>query len=727
MNPTIVQAQSDSISKLNILAIPVIPSDRVPERTMTDIRNTMTDIEDYIDEQSYGSTKVSIELGFWLPLEGTTDDYSNNETEPLNTQLAHDTIILLEAEYDLSFYDYVIVVFAGKSVYRSDSGIHTYRTAVPLSRIFSQPVKTVVVSEWSDSSSAIYLILSGLGASKLTWRDPWNWGIGSFCVMGGGDAGLCAYTKMKIGYLKQNHIYDYLNGTVRLRLTPLSYRLDDYCAVRYTVGNGIYFLIELRENTGRDALLSQHGILITKVNETALSLGFPGIEILLPRNTESFSQATLTTGESFHSSEDGIAVKVIVSSSDGASIVISDAPIQDWYSVNRMEIEECEGIRFLDIAYVNHSIFGENLWVALGIECDTYTYLSIHESKDYGRNWEELFNTKGFVNISNYNGKLAHYQGKPLFVAPMEQGGNWFTGICWYETYIESNYRVINLSSYCEARLIPYWELQVSSNEGHMYFLIQSQLNGSISMTFFSLSQEGWKNSTLPGLSFPETRMTNCRSDELPILFARNTSGIYKFQFNSSTLIKISDHLIWNLHCLNYNGEYLAYQREDGNQTSYVLSMVNSTTLIPLINQISYYPKVVDIGVWNNSISMIVHDANGTYIYSHRNGIERVWNIENVSIDIYRCAMLDVIPSKLVWTPFVTYNDGYLATFHYDFTTPETAITKVWSYSILDYDEYAFVASISLLFGSIVVGVVLLRYGNKKMEQYQSLLPCEFD
>jgi hypothetical protein len=210
--------------------------------------------------------------------------------------------------------------------------------------------------------------------------------------------------------------------------------------------------------------------------------------------------------------------------------------------------------------------------------------------------------------------------------------------------------------------------------------------------------------------------MTNTINEAPPILFAWNTSGIYSFPFNNSKVTRISEQHTSNLHCIEYDKIYLAYEHYEGNQTSYVLSTVNSTTLTTLVKQESVYPDIIDISVWNNSIAMLVSDANGTYVHIYGNDSDRRWNIQQSYR--YTGAMMDVIPTSCTQSPIVHCIDGILATLHYDYTIPKTADTIVWSDTIIEYSVFHFVIGVSILVGIMGVGKVITRKGYEKRKWF---------
>lgn len=304
-SPTIPTVWSKSTGKQNILVILVRFPDVNPSLSPEQLKEKyFVKLNQYLKAVSYNQTSIEGKVTDWHTLPRGVDHYRlsrhNLEVKKTNVfELIQDAVDLADEE-ELSRYDMIFISLGAKHSDYGMMGLCGYPGMLGWQN--QLPVKTKTKQQAIPQGVAIFCenahvgvvfhdmahILGGiqqgkrvlpclydhdLQAAKGPFRDHYQFyliNVGYFDPMSchfydlkQGPPGVCAWTKLRLGWIAPNRIVEIDRGTSKsLGIGPLSSGKSEVCAVKVPITSTTYYLIENRQPIGPDKNLPCHGVLV---------------------------------------------------------------------------------------------------------------------------------------------------------------------------------------------------------------------------------------------------------------------------------------------------------------------------------------------------------------------------------------------------------------------------------------------------------------------------------
>ncbi|MHA1168970.1 MAG: reprolysin-like metallopeptidase, partial [Candidatus Hodarchaeales archaeon] len=312
--------------KQNVIVLCIYSNETVPQTSIGEIELIMDEVIEYYTECSYSQVSLSYEVVGWLKSNRPMSSYA---VESTSGEVAHggafdtlvfDTIALGETLVDFSNYDRLVIVHAGhgKQEYTLGNSSHIGTCHMPGwyptndGRVFKG---ASIVSEFDDMTSFAHELGHDFGAVDLydyESKRSSSTGISYWGIMNSGhEVHMCAYNKLKVGWIDKNDIFLLQEESCRVDLVPISCQTSGYRAIRYNLPDGRYYLIEARSSSGFDENLLDSGVLVMLVNESRLSERRDGVQLQIPTQSSWLSDASLREGETYYHLENSFAVRVV--------------------------------------------------------------------------------------------------------------------------------------------------------------------------------------------------------------------------------------------------------------------------------------------------------------------------------------------------------------------------------------------------------------------------------
>ena len=324
----------NSVKVYNYVVILVEFSDIKHSIDLQDIRKTLQDLSNYIEEVSYGRYKLNFFLvKKWYVLPKSINHYSYYLDE-----LLWDSIKAADSDVDFSKWQRVIIVHAGEDAAftNDEKDIRSQYFSVGC----GAPARTndgvlissaIIVSEYSTLGVYVHEFLHSLGAIDLygppgerekpigIWdvmATGWRSGVkvrGRYLILGLSPTYPSSWTKIRIGFFRKSDLMIIGPGHHEVEILPLEDQNSGVHAVKIPITSSKYYLIEVREKRGFDSHLPCEGFLIYICDEEATNVG-NGILRLIDANgfTPTLDDASFKPGQVFHDREHNLVIRFLM-------------------------------------------------------------------------------------------------------------------------------------------------------------------------------------------------------------------------------------------------------------------------------------------------------------------------------------------------------------------------------------------------------------------------------
>jgi len=261
-------------------------SDTRHTKSADDIDRTMSLVDGYWRNVSYGKISIVWSISGWYLLDHTLQYYGTDIDREGNdanaTQLLHDSVMAADNDVDYRDFHHVVVVHAGMdqtiSNRTSDLWPHHW-VGLNISTNDGAPLDDAMyVSELGGLGTYVHEFAHSLGLPDLYPRDKnkthlvRDWSLMDYGNWLGdpkqsAPSGLEAWSLTKLGWVSTVEVNPTAEGTI-MTLYPLE-RDFGTRVLKIPTSEEVYYLIELRMKIGVDNALPFSAVLISLINETA--------------------------------------------------------------------------------------------------------------------------------------------------------------------------------------------------------------------------------------------------------------------------------------------------------------------------------------------------------------------------------------------------------------------------------------------------------------------------
>jgi M6 family metalloprotease-like protein len=345
ISPSEIEAEKTPVlGTLTIAIIAVYFKDVQPKRTIEDLNSQMERMNEYYKEVSYGKVSLSWSIFGWVKLSRSLESYgrdvggiddTNGDTGIDSYLLVFDAIALVDKDVDFSQYSYLMVLHAGYGQESSGNSSDIWSVAYirgiaakTAERTYSQFAIIPELEARGAVSLGVWCHEFGhlLGLPDLYGRDEkTNPNVGLWDLMARGSWGgdppgsspshLCAWSKIKLGWIDENAIQIVEQGSKAESL--LGSENASTMAIKIPTSK-TYYLLEFRDGKGFDAFLPS-GILILFVDERR----DPAFVKVIPQHGDrTLSTATLSPGELFFDKDNIVQVAPVSRKGDSIDLIV---------------------------------------------------------------------------------------------------------------------------------------------------------------------------------------------------------------------------------------------------------------------------------------------------------------------------------------------------------------------------------------------------------------------
>ncbi len=718
----IVDTNPDTVIHETIV-IPVYADDENPETPIGIIAERMEDVRDFYLENSYNSVTFHSQIVGWVKLPRNLSSYLIETDEEgkleLDRAIFRDAISLVDNEVDFRKYDTLVIIHAGPSNQLSQTdGVYINTSFIPQS--FSADGNTIVgasiVSEQYSAPTICHELGHRLGADDLYDYNYKNSSIGPWCLMSSGSSGFCGYTKQDLGFIQEDEIFDFENGTYRITLSPLSSDFFGYRLVKHQLPDGRVMYIEGRDDSlGSDIRLPSGGILIYIINETSINQRRGENEVIWYQESNWWREAPLRVGESIGISEHSISVEFIEINSEGYVLDVSTVIEEDWMLCERITLDEESEFRDVDIIWETEFDDSTTYYASAVVNRNSWNILQFYKSVNHGRNWELFFDSGRSFNVSSSQNDFVMYDFNLWVIGRFQLNGEWTdsAGVYLNEqlhfhnlTNFINDTRTHGISASCSQDTM-YISLSVGSSSNRSICCI-TRFNGTWSSEFVVTNGEV----TWPDMSTPSP------TGGVPWISFYNSSGQFMIEFGSKIAIQIDEVYCWEHKIIQDSDSVLIVSHivENGSQYLRVKEWTNDTGVSTVFNRGVYNPSLFSVFIGPQNQTWIIARDNGS-IYSHiltmsGNTTEELprygWGTEYSASDNY---VYDIEGPMVL-----AVDDLLISTLEYRGHPPEDAILEIWFFretTSMGED----IGSVLIVIGGVslaVIAIILVYFIKKK-------------
>jgi M6 family metalloprotease-like protein len=283
----------------NLIAILVEFPDKAHTFTSSQVEmNSITALDDYIDEVSYGHVQVGGDTTQWYTLSNNRAHYVDGTSFPSDPKfdIIPEAIALADPDVDFSNYDGVTIIHAGQGQELSHDwqdywssewwGFSINVDGVTIRRASVSPEESlpgdpsfigVLAHEFGhdlglpDLYDVDYSGEQFVGHWGLMGAGSWNGPMG----LGDQPAHMMGWSKSQLGWVNASTTVEVISDLTAV-IDPLELSTFGYHLIRINITSEHYFLLEVRKKIGYDASLpisgpGGEGVVITEVDETLAS------------------------------------------------------------------------------------------------------------------------------------------------------------------------------------------------------------------------------------------------------------------------------------------------------------------------------------------------------------------------------------------------------------------------------------------------------------------------
>jgi M6 family metalloprotease-like protein len=264
-------------------------------REMKDLQDLFSTAKSYFAEASYNSYNIEFTIYGWYRIDKTTASYGRDsqlsiddpdvDGTPDTCRLIQDTINLADADVDFRQFRYLVVVHSGSGQectgktediwscaylmgiwFRSKEESFSKAAIVPETQVRGGNPIGVIVHEFGHLLGLpdLYSTNEQVGPWDVMGRGTWR-GYPAGAI----PALLCAWNRIRLGWLDETHVHVFKGNFDVVTLTPVAIRSREVKVVKIPLKDGSYYFVEYRVKVGFDSALPQSGVLISRVRNTS--------------------------------------------------------------------------------------------------------------------------------------------------------------------------------------------------------------------------------------------------------------------------------------------------------------------------------------------------------------------------------------------------------------------------------------------------------------------------
>ena len=353
-------------------------------------RKTLTSLNNYVYEQSYGLTWVEPDFKGWVLLPDSLEKY---KVSPNNFQvdkrkvkkLIEDTMTAIEDDVDFSRYQNILIIPGASTMPGKGYGMMCY-CANPgmLTGVRGNPrFVTVVSKSGKEFSGGVFVgtenaplgmlthdyfhALGGVyqdkrlvpclynferqaeASRKHEWEyctnyvGPWDVMSAHYVKPDSPPPGISSFTRIRLGWISTMQVKLVKPGeTVYVSLSPLE-KKGETLVIKIPLKTGQYYLLENRQPIGYDQILPDSGLLILKINPEAEEGS--GTVMVMDANSDAlnFSEATFKLDRDnrnlFHDRDNDIAVIPLWAEGEKLGVLVTNREKSDTALKTAIEIQ----------------------------------------------------------------------------------------------------------------------------------------------------------------------------------------------------------------------------------------------------------------------------------------------------------------------------------------------------------------------------------------------------
>ncbi len=335
-DPTSIEGKPELVTgAIQITVIPVYFPDCPPTLPLANISSMIFgNISDYFFEESYGAVWLTGSVLDWFSVENNRSFYVRGSLNSPDSEIrknASEGCSLFREEVEdqftmieSNFTEHILILYSG------GSSIHPHHRVLTVDvDDVSRNCETSIAPELYSFGTITHEIAHGLGLHDLYNKDKlncWSTFMGSYDLMsnagsGHSISGMCAYSKISLGWIKPSEILDInINSTVRLL------RIEEWGegprVIRIPIDRWRYYLVEVQY------YWQASGILISRVDRSRDTGGYGRVEIVRSAlGVQRIEHSLFTEHQKFIDPYLGLTIEVIENDDPWHEVGISFAPV----------------------------------------------------------------------------------------------------------------------------------------------------------------------------------------------------------------------------------------------------------------------------------------------------------------------------------------------------------------------------------------------------------------
>ncbi|MHA1864518.1 MAG: hypothetical protein ACTSWA_12170 [Candidatus Thorarchaeota archaeon] len=441
--------KNSALGEQRIAVIPACFKNDIPKVDIQEIyEKVFVEANKIIQNISYGQTWLTGKVLGWVMLSKPVEDYGNGKED----SIARDAVGAADPYFDFAGFNRILIVHSELSWQKTNLNESYPSTSWNSIIIPTMDMVTftdyVIVDETFDTRTVVHELGHAFGAVDLydmrglisDNQEPLNDYIGTWCIMGHGCAQMCLFTKLKIGWIPEDDIFELQHGSYSINILGVSADGRGWRGIKYDrINDTKYYLVEARPAIGLDKY-QEGGILVTVVDETKTG-GYGIADVVHLRGKYNTAHATLKIGDSFHDDDNSFFLHVQKRTEHGYEIIIGtekyiasqealfENPEYNKSVVSADLTEDVDGSMYSVVEKNNHE-----RW---------YNYAEVYRSMDNGVSWKLLFNTS-LIKMNCSSPIIMIAWGSPVLL--LEAGNSPESHLILLDWRDETDYTIYNIT-----------------------------------------------------------------------------------------------------------------------------------------------------------------------------------------------------------------------------------------------------------------------------------------
>jgi M6 family metalloprotease-like protein len=246
----------------------------------SDLNALFSRLNSYLEEASFGATRLIIHSFGWFVLPNTMEYYGRGRVN--FDALIQDAIKASDPHVNYTLYDILLVVHAGpdEAITHNEVDIWSSACVGPVEVLTDEGSLRLGVATVSEADPVgVYvhelghcLGLPDLYGAEREYVGPWDpmaAGCWNGVPMGSSPAHFTAWSKIKLGWLTSSRVLVVEpGGRAEAWIDPLEALSNGYQALKVPLGPTSYYMVEVRAKLGFDSALPGEGVLVTLCDDS---------------------------------------------------------------------------------------------------------------------------------------------------------------------------------------------------------------------------------------------------------------------------------------------------------------------------------------------------------------------------------------------------------------------------------------------------------------------------